>query len=178
MEKPESERHAAVTLRAVEERDVAAWRSWINRPDVMEGLDRVLPATEEEHRQFIQRHVAGNSSAVWFSIESPNGDYVGNIWLWDLHWRHRRAEIRLFVGSDAHRGQGLGSAAIAAIATYAFDDLGLHKLYAYVHETNERSLRAFETAGFVREARLEEEAFRDGAFAAVLRLARLNGAAG
>ena len=163
----------SVTLRAVEQRDVDQWREWINRPDVMEGLDRVLPATEEEHRRFIERNVAGNTSSVWFSIEAEDGTYVGNIWLWDLHWRHRRAEVRLFVAHPDYQGRGLATAALERVANYAFNDLGLHKLYAYVHSSNERSRRAFESAGYVEEATLRSEAYRDGHFTDVWRLCKV-----
>jgi RimJ/RimL family protein N-acetyltransferase len=161
----------SLTLRAIEARDLAAWREWINRPDVMEGLDRVLPATEDEHRQFVERHVAGNRSAVWFSIDAQDGTYVGAIWLWDIHWRHRRAEVRLFIGHESYAGLGLGALALRQVTEYAFATLGLHKVYAYVHSSNERSRRAFQRAGFKEEALLRDEAFRDGAFADVARMA-------
>ncbi len=164
---------ANVRLRAVEQGDVEQWRAWINDPDVMEGLDRVLPATEDEHRRFIERNIAGNDTAIWFSIE-VDGKYAGNIWLWDVHSRHRRGEVRLFVGDAATRGRGVGIAAIRAIAAYGFDKLGLHKLVAYVHESNEASRKAFEAAGFFEEALLRDEAFRDGEFKAVRRMARLD----
>jgi [ribosomal protein S5]-alanine N-acetyltransferase len=160
-----------VRLRAVEQTDVEQWRAWINDPEVMDGLDRVLPATEDEHRNFIERNISGNPSAVWFSIEF-DGKYVGNIWLWDMHSRHRRGEVRLFIGDAETRGRGAGVAAIRAIAAYAFDKLGLHKLVAYVHESNEPSRKAFEAAGFFEEAVLRDEAFRDGGFRAVRRMAR------
>jgi RimJ/RimL family protein N-acetyltransferase len=162
-----------VRLRAVEATDVETWREWINDPMVMEGLDRVLPATAEEHSQFIQRHIAGNANSIWFSVDAQDGTYVGNIWIWDLHWRHRRAEVRLFVGHPEYAMRGIGSAAIRQIATYAFATLGLQKLYAYVHASNTRSKRAFERAGFVEEALLRDEAFRDGKRSDVWRMCRL-----
>lgn len=124
---------------------------------------------------FIAAHVAGNQSAVWFSIEAPDGTYVGNIWLWDLHWRYRRAEVRVFVAHPQYQHRGIGTAAIAAIAKYAFETLGLHKLYAYVHVSNEGSRRAFENAGFWLEATLREDAYREGSFTDVIRFARIAG---
>lgn len=168
----------SVVLRAVEARDVAQWRDWINRPDVMHGLDRVLPATEEDHARFIQRHIAGNQSGVWFSLDAADGVYVGAIWLWDIHWRHRRAEVRLFVAHPDYQGRGLARSAITAMAAYAFDSLGLHKLYAYVHASNERSRRAFEAAGFSIEATLANEAFREGSYTDVLRVVKFSGPTG
>lgn len=139
----------------------------------MHGLDRALPATEEDHRRFIERHVAGNPNAIWFSIDANDGTYVGNIWLWDVNWRHKRAEVRLFVGNAEYRGRGVATAAIHSISDYAFATQGLHKLYAFVHADNQQSRRAFESAGFAVEALLREEAFRDGKFADVWRLIRL-----
>ncbi|MDQ2865169.1 MAG: GNAT family N-acetyltransferase [Candidatus Eremiobacteraeota bacterium] len=170
-------REAPVELRAVERRDVDQWRAWINREDVMQGLDRVLPATEEDHEKFIARHVAGNQSGVWFSVDS-DGTYVGTIWLWDLHWRHRRAEVRLFIAHPDFQGRGVATAAISSISWYAFNSLGLHKLYAYVHVSNQVSRRAFEAADFTIEATLKEEAFRDGAYTDVFRMSSFSGVSG
>lgn len=163
----------APRLRAVEQADIEQWREWINRADVMEGLDRVLPATAEEHRRFIERHVAGDQNRVWFSIDAIDGTYVGNVWLWDVHWRHRRAEVRVFVAHPGYQGKGIAAAAIRSISDYAFTDLGLHKLFAYVHSANTRSRRAFENAGYSLEATLREEAYRNGTFADVWRLSKI-----
>jgi RimJ/RimL family protein N-acetyltransferase len=152
-------------LRAPEERDFAQWLEWVNDPAVMEGLDRARPVTEEEHRHFVER-------APIFAIETDDGNYAGNVWLWDVHERHKRAEVRLFIGPPYH-GRGLATAAIGAVARRAFVEMGLHKLYAFVHASNERSKRAFLSAGFAVEGTLREEAFRDGAFRDVYRLARI-----
>jgi [ribosomal protein S5]-alanine N-acetyltransferase len=160
-------------LRAVERSDIEQWMAWINRADVMEGLDRALPVTLEEHERFIERNVAGRDDAIWFSIEAEDHTYVGNIWMWEIHWRHRRAEVRLFVAHERYQRRGIASGALRLLCDYAFGTLGLNKLYAYVHERNEASAKAFQKAGFSLEATLEREAFRSGSFHSVLRFARI-----
>lgn len=160
-------------LRALDGNDSAQWCSWMNRQDVMDGLDRAKPVTAEQHEDYIEKNVTKNENAIWFAIEAEDGVYVGNVWLWDIHWRHRRAEMRIFVAHEGYQGRGIGTAAIEQISAYASSVLGLHKVYAYVHETNVPSQKAFQAAGFAVEAKLNEEAYRDGAFHAVLRLAKI-----
>jgi len=161
-----------VRLRSLRPADHGPWLEWINHPAVMEGLDRALPATSEQHERYIRANVTERSDAVWFAVETAQQDqFVGVVWLWDVNTRHRRAEVRIVIDPTAS-GRGYGSDAVRALSEYAFGTLGLHKLYAYVHERNPRSRAAFERAGFTLEATLEGEAFWNGSFAAVWRLAR------
>ncbi|MDQ2681308.1 MAG: GNAT family N-acetyltransferase [Candidatus Eremiobacteraeota bacterium] len=165
----------SIRLRPVERKDLELWRDWINRDEIMAGLDRALPVTQAEHERFFERNVVGNDRAVWFAIEAvDSADFIGIIWLWDVDWRHRRGEVRVFIGEPTSAGKHYGRAAIDAASTFAFRTLGLHKLYAYVHARNGRSRAAFESAGFRLEATLEKEAFWDGGFFDVWRVCRLS----
>jgi len=164
-----------VRLRPLRPSDYGRWLEWINDPVNMDGLDRALPASAEQHEQYIRANVTENRAAVWFAVETlSEREHVGIVWLWDVNDRHRRAEVRIVIGSEA-AGRGYGPDALNALALYAFRTLGLHKLYAYIHERNQRSRKAFERAGFVLEATLKDEAFWNGAFAPVWRLARIDG---
>ncbi|GAC1576690.1 MAG: GNAT family protein [Candidatus Elarobacter sp.] len=162
-----------VCLRAIEsDDDVETWRSWINRPDVMDGMDRAVIATPQGHRRYVGESQAAGR-AEFFGIDALDGGrLVGVIWLWDVDRRHRRAEVRIVIGDSAARGRGYGADAVDVLARHAFVALGMRKLYAYVHAANAASLRAFERAGFCVEATLEREAYRDGRETDVYRLRR------
>ncbi|HLI95043.1 MAG TPA: GNAT family N-acetyltransferase [Candidatus Baltobacteraceae bacterium] len=161
-----------VRLRALRPADYEPWLEWINDPAVMDGLDRALPATGEQHDIYIRTNVTDRSDTVWFAVETiEDRSLVGIVWLWEVNNRHRRAEVRIVI-DPAASGRGYGPDALRALSEYAFRILGLHKLYAYVHERNARSRAAFERAGFTLEGTLQGEAFWDGNFAAVWRLAR------
>lgn len=163
-----------VRLRALKPDDTSNWLQWINDPDVMDGLDRAIPVTAEQHAEYIRKNVVQNDAAVWYAIEDAvKGEHIGIVWLWDIHRRHRRAEVRIVI-SPAHAGHGYGTASLNQVAHYAFNTLGLHKLYAYVHARNAASRRAFESAGFRQEAVLQDEAFSNGAFSEVFRMIRLS----
>jgi RimJ/RimL family protein N-acetyltransferase len=152
-----------VVLRAIERADLSMWREWINDAEIAAYLDRALPVTEPEHEDFFEKSVIGNSGAVWFAIEAGEPKhYVGNIWLWAIHHRHRTAELRIIIGDRSVWGSGVGSTAIGLITAYAFRTLGLEKIYAYTMNRNPRAARSFEKAGWSVEAKLRGEVFWDG----------------
>lgn len=165
-------RGTLVRLRPLGEADAPSWLEILNDPAVMNGMDRVAAVDPEQHAVFFAREVAPEP-VRWFAIEPAEERRIcGGIWLWEVHSRHRRAEVRLFI-APAYAGKGYGSEAISLCANYAFESLGLHKLYAYVHRENEASARAFLRAGFFEEATLREEAVRSGRYADVTRFAKI-----
>lgn len=164
-----------VRLRAIERAELETWRGWINRPDVMEGMDRAVRPSAEEHRRYVETATA-SECALFLGIEPLEAPrLVGVVWLWALDRRHRRAEVRIAIGEPAARGRGYGTDALRTLAAHAFGALGLRKLYAYVHAPNAASRLAFESAGFRLEATLEREALRDGLAVDVHRLVRFAG---
>jgi [ribosomal protein S5]-alanine N-acetyltransferase len=63
------------------------------------------------------------------------------------------AEIGVIVRAAA-QGQGLASEALRLVARYAFESLGVFRLWADVDPDNAASLALFERNGFAREALL------------------------
>ena len=151
-----------VRLRAIELDEFETWRGWINRPDVMQDMDRAVRPSADEHRRYVAAAIA-SERAVYLGIETLDAPrLIGVVWLWDVDPRHRRAEVRIVIGEPDTRGRGYGADAIETLAAYAFEQRALRKLYAYVHAHNGASRRAFERAGFTLEATLERDALRDG----------------
>lgn len=164
-----------VRLRDIGAGDAAQWLVWLNDPEILGLMDMVAPVTAEQHERFLRYAIAENENARWFAIERE-GRFIGKVWLWDINWRHRRAEVRILVGERESWGSGAGADALSIVTKHAFETLGLHKIYAFVHERNARSKGAFLKAGFVEEAVLREEASWDGRFQDVSRMALLAGA--
>jgi RimJ/RimL family protein N-acetyltransferase len=50
---------------------------------------------------------------------------------------------------------------VTALTKYAFDVLGLVRVYAEVFEWNTASMRVLEKAGFLREGVLKKSAYKD-----------------
>lgn len=145
----------------------------MNDPDISRLLGRALPVSDSEHERWFE-DVKSRTDAVHFAIETrEGGHHVGNVWLWDIDNRHRKAEIRIVIGDRAARGRGIGSEALSLICAYASERLNLHKVYAYVLGDNQRALRAFEKAGFAVEGVLKEDRWDGSRYTDVYLLGRL-----
>lgn len=149
-------------LSAFEQRHLNDVRSWINDSTVAELLDRVLPVSDFEHQKWYS-DVIQRKDCVFFAIETNDGAHIGNVWLWNIDWRHRKAELRVLVGAG-QQNRGLGAKAIELACKFAFNKLNLHRVYAFVLSNNPRAKRAFEKAGFKQEGVLAEDRWCNGKY--------------
>jgi RimJ/RimL family protein N-acetyltransferase len=61
--------------------------------------------------------------------------------------RGRAAEVAILIGDRAHQGRGLGTRSVTMLHAFAFEVLGLERLYISVLPTNPASRRLFENLG-------------------------------
>jgi len=158
-----------VKLRSFERRDLETYRGWANDPKISLLIGRSKPITRSEHREWYHKLVR-NRHAIVFAIE-VNSQYIGNVWLWDIDWLNRKAEVRILIGE--RHGLGFGTEALDLISKYAFDKLNLKRLYAYIFTHNKRAKGAFEQARFNTEGRLASERFIDGGYVDTFIMARI-----
>ena len=162
----------SIRLRPLERRHLDQTLEWANDSELMRLLNRAQTVSKNEHEQWFAT-LKERTDCSYFAIETvEDGIHIGNIWLWNIEPRHRRAELRIVMGSE-HSGKGAGTKAITRLCDYAFEQLDLHKIYAYVLAINPRARRAFEKAGFVLEGTLREDRWTGDAFTDVYLLAKL-----
>lgn len=84
--------------------------------------------------------------------------------------------IGLMQGQDVHRftaelgywlaepfwGKGIMTNAVKVLSEYAFEELGIHRIFAEPYTTNIASARVLEKSGFVLEGVLHANVFKDG----------------
>jgi RimJ/RimL family protein N-acetyltransferase len=165
----------AIHLTPLSHRHVEATRMWANDPVLMTLMDRAQAVEEAEHKSWFQA-LQNRSDCRYFAIETNDeARHVGNVWLWAVDLRHRKAELRIVIGDAPHHGKGWGTQAIELACLFAFQELKLHKVYAYVLSLNPRALRAFEKAGFIVEGTLKADRWVGDRFVDVYVLGKLNG---
>lgn len=90
--------------------------------------------------------------------------------------REAIGSIGLMPGQDVHRftaelgywlaepfwGNGIMTKAVRALSEYAFEELGLHRIFAEPYTTNAASAKVLEKSGFVLEGILRANVFKDG----------------
>lgn len=166
-----------INFRPFEKDDIEVYRKWINDPEIMALLDRNLPVSKFEHEKWYA-DLMQNRNAVVFAIDANKSlnkhEYIGNVWLWDINWRHHKAEVRIVIGNCEYHSKGLGTSALKMISDYAFTELNLNRIYAYVLRNNSRAMKSFEKAGFLMEGIMEKDRFINGQFRDVMFMAKLN----
>jgi len=94
--------------------------------------------------------------------EQPEGYLVGFVDLREVNLLEKRARLRIAIGDESHRGQGVGYAAGLQMLEHAFRELGLERITAEVHSSNNRMLGLLEKLGFKREGVLRQHETRQG----------------
>jgi RimJ/RimL family protein N-acetyltransferase len=164
----------SVRLVPLDRAHIAKTRLWANDPEIARLMDRARPVSEPEHEAWFDS-ILKRQDCLYFAVEQDDEPrHVGNVWLWDIDARHRKAELRVVLGEPTARGRGTGRQAIELMCRYGFERLDLHRIYAYVLSINPHARLAFEKAGFALEGTLREDRWVDGRFSDVYLLARLS----
>lgn len=123
-------------------RDEANMRYWSSGP--LESVAAV--------RNYLRWNVEGDGVTCWaFARTAAPRDALG--WVILIDEREGCAEIGFMSRPDA-QGAGLVREAAGRICTYAFETLGLRRLYGDVDPDNTASIRLLEALGFQQEGRL------------------------
>ncbi|MBU0482014.1 MAG: GNAT family N-acetyltransferase [Proteobacteria bacterium] len=130
--------------------------SWLNDQDVNKFLEtRHSVQNYETICKYIMR-MASMPDVYFFAIFlNGNQFHIGNIKL-EVNPIHKRGEISLVIGEKSCWGKGFGTEAITLIRNFGLHDLQLNKLTAGCYSNNLGSAKAFEKAGFKREAVLSD----------------------
>jgi diamine N-acetyltransferase len=160
-----------IILTPFEKEDAVLYRTWVNTPEIMQYLDRISPVTASDHEQWYSS-LLNHPAVILFAIRYQQA-LIGCVWLYDIHYRHRKAEVRILIGPHEAHNKKLGLDTLLTLSDFAFAQLNLHKLYAYVLENNPRALKCFQNAGFREEGRLRAECYQNNHYLDVIRLGRL-----
>jgi len=113
-------------------------------------------ATRQEALDYIDRQRGRLAEGIGFSFaiaEAGTGRGVGGIGLWLAGLDNGRAMAGYSV-TPGERGRGLASAALTALACFAWTIPELHRIELYIEPWNTGSVRTAERAGFGREGLL------------------------
>jgi RimJ/RimL family protein N-acetyltransferase len=150
---------------------LARTRAWANDPELMRLMDRAQLVSEPEHEAWFDS-LSRRTDCTYFAVEL-GVRHVGNVWLAAIDARHRKAELRIVIGEADARGRRVGVEAIDTLCRRAFDELDLHRIYAYVLAINPRARQAFERAGFALEGTLRDDRWTGERFVDAFLLSRL-----
>ena len=165
-----------VRLRGIEREDLPRYVEWLNDPEVLHGLMLASPLSMAQEQGWFDNMLSRPVEEHPLGIEvfTPGGwILIGNLSLMNIDWKSRHAEVGIFIGDKRYWNQGYGRDAMVLMLRHAFRNLGLHRVYLRVYETNPRAVHSYEKAGFVHEGRQRQAQFKDGKFIDVLMMSAI-----
>lgn len=133
-----------VSLRKMVREDIPLKVKWINDEKNNQFLHYTLPLEYEKTIQWFDR--VKNLDTRYDGIIEADGVAVGLIGL--LSIENEAAEYYITMGEQEYKGRGLAKKASYKLLRYAFEELGLKKVYLYTECDNVMAQKLFERIGF------------------------------
>jgi RimJ/RimL family protein N-acetyltransferase len=152
----------SVTLRAPRQSDAHALAKYANRREIWINLrDRMPhPYSLADANEWLAS-IRHQDPRVNFLID-VGGEAIGGVGLvLGTDIERCSAEVGYWVGVE-HWGRGIATAAVSRVCKYAFEDLGLLRVFATPLAWNPASSRVLEKAGFQREGTMRSACIKDG----------------
>lgn len=170
-----------IELRPLANQDVTPLLEWISgEEDLVQWAGPALfewPLTAEQ----LEEYASGAETAGRRIFKAvPAGARVdvaegtlGVCELGELSGRHRSAKVCRVLVAPSHRGHGIGRAMAGLLADLAFGEHLIHRLHLNVYSFNTAAIRAYESAGFRREALLRDTTRVGGSYWSTVVMAML-----
>lgn len=147
-------------LRPVEARDIEQLRLWRNDPALNLAFRTVIPLSEHAQIGWFERISQPTPPDIMFAIEA-DARLVGCAGLCYVDWIHRNAEVSLYLGDDKAPPE-TGRDACTFLREFAFQRLGLHKLYCEVFDREDWRIRYFKLMGMREVGRYTQHRWVNG----------------
>jgi RimJ/RimL family protein N-acetyltransferase len=162
-------RTARLMLRPFEPEDAEAIAAYQGRADVCRYIP-YSPRSVADVRQRLDSRawrstIAAEGDAITLGVTlSETGSLIGDVMLRWASSEHATGEIG-YVLHPAHTGHGYATEAARALLPLAFDDMGLHRLFARLDARNSASANVCRRLGMRQEAHLRENEWFKGEWA-------------
>ncbi len=165
---------AGIYLRMMTREDTDFIVAWRNSDGVRRNFIYQEYFTRESHENWIRTKVETGQVVQMIICDIATDAPLGSVYIRDIDRQHSKAEYGIFIGEEAARGRGVGSATAKLMLRYCFEEKRLHRVYLRVLAGNEPAIRSYEKAGFVREGCLKDDVCLNGQYRDVIWMAVVN----
>lgn len=166
-----------VELRTISREDVARIVSWLDDSEISESWFGRYTYGDPAHLGYDPKRMQNASDEEWdrvfddpnhtprrevFSVYTLSGEHIGEAQL-AIDESLGDAQLSVLIGRKDLWHHGYGTGAALAALEYAFDNLGLHRVWVDVPEYNEAARGMFEHIGFQHEGTLRQSRPHEGA---------------
>lgn len=155
-----------IKLRALTQEDIKTTHNWNNKDDIkLFYSGHPFPVNIEMETEWYKKILTSNFPTTVFGIELVEGEkLIGLSFLKNIDLLNRKAEFAIFIGDDCERCKGYSLEATIKTLIFAFNHLGINRVYLFVMNNNIASINLCKKAGFKEEGKLIKSVFKNGKF--------------
>jgi len=131
-----------------------------NRERLADSFPILLSSTSDvvSALQYVQTKLREMKERTFYSfvLADEREDLFGYVSLKNVDWSVPKAEVAYYI-DRGFEGKGITSEALEKVCRYAFDELGINKLFLRVSPGNPGSRRVAEKCGFEKEGLLRSD---------------------
>ena len=153
-----------VILRPISFEDWEKTVKWRNDLEIKTStMSHPFPITSEQEQEWYRGKLSSydNRFLPFTIVSKENGEVLGFMNLNDIDWVNRNCFIGGAIGEQENFGKGYGKEAVKLLLDYAFGNLNLHKVYAYVLK-NHPAIKTWYNLNAKLEGTLIEHSFQKG----------------
>ena len=157
-----------IRLRAIEREDIPRFVRWLADPEVIRYTTINSPFSRAmEEKWFDQQLAVPITEGQTLAVEVSVGDNWVHIGTTDLHKVesvNNSAEFGLMLGEKDYWHKGYGLKTTELMLKHGFEDMNLNRIYLFVFPENMFAVKAYETAGFVKEGVQRQALYKNGKY--------------
>jgi ribosomal-protein-alanine N-acetyltransferase len=148
---------ARLRLRQFRAEDADVMHDCFTDPEAMRFWNHPVHTRRIESERAVRNYIDCTPSyyRFWAVADAKTDACLGLVNYHDGHIRSKRVAIGYII-HPARQRQGLATEAVSSMLGYCFDQLGLHRVQAFIHPDNVASCRLVEKLGFRREGLLRD----------------------
>ncbi len=100
----------------------------------------------DEHVKWFQDKIR-NKNCVYYIIQGPNKEFIGQV-RFDMMQKEKNSFVVGISLVPLFRGKGLGAKMLQESTSRLFRDIKVNKIYAFIKENNQASLKSFLKIGY------------------------------
>lgn len=150
------------------EKDPEIESKWTHNSEFMRlmeiGPARPLSAAIiKKQYEKLEKRIEEDKNLFHFMIRAKADDrLLGKAWIEWIEWANGNGRICLGIGASEDRRKGYGTQALRMLLRFAFAELNLFRVTAFVPEYNDGAMALLQKFGFVQEVCRRKSLERDG----------------
>jgi UDP-4-amino-4,6-dideoxy-N-acetyl-beta-L-altrosamine N-acetyltransferase len=152
-------------LRELERKDIEIINRWRNDPALIECLGAPFRFINMDvDQRWYDQYMNARNSCVRCAVVDESDEILGLVSLMSIDNVNRSAHLHIMIGGAENRGKGIGTFAVKALISHAFNNLNLRRIELGVLTTNAAAIRLYEKTGFVREGVKRQCVYKNGKY--------------